>query len=162
MIRTSVSVCVDAPISTVWAALSDLESIHVWSESIQKSYCVSEHTRGVDTIRICELGGNLTIRETVTEWEEGTSFTYIGEGIPLIRSARNRWSVEEIGTQTLVTSSSEVEIKGGVFGRLVEPLMLLMIKRIGRNSLAAFKYLAENGKPYEGNAKKLGPVPAGC
>ena len=162
MIKISASVCVDALASKVWATLSELDSVHIWVDSIHRSYCEGEHTRGVDAVRVCELRGNVTVKETIIAWEEGRSFTYTGQGIPLIKRAANTWSVEERGRQTLVTSSAEVEVKGGVWGRLFEPLLLVASQQVGRKSLAAFKYLVENGKPYEGNAKKLLPAPTVC
>ena len=107
MLKMSGTVCIDALAGRVSAALSKLESIHLWSGSIRRSYCVGEHARGVDTVRVCELGGNSAIRETVVAREEGTSFTYTGEDIPFVQWASNRWCVEDLGDQTIVTSSSE-------------------------------------------------------
>jgi carbon monoxide dehydrogenase subunit G len=162
MLRMTDSVCVDAPVSTVWNALSELESIHRWSPTIRASYCVSDHTRGVDAVRVCELGGNVTITETVTDWQEGRSFTYVGTGIPFVKRARNTWRVDALGTRTLVSSVSEIEFRGGVLGRLLEPVMRRVSVRLGQESLASFKYLVEHGTPYEGEVKTLLPVPSGC
>ena len=110
--KVSASVCINAPASKVWAILSELDSIHTWNESILRSYCETENNRGVDAVRVCELGGNVTVRETIIAWEEGQSFTYTGQGVPLVKRAVNTWSVLERGQQTLVTSSAEVEVKG--------------------------------------------------
>jgi hypothetical protein len=49
-----------------------------------------------------------------------------------------------------------------VLGRLLEPILLLASEQMGRKTLASFKYLVENGKPYEGDAKNLLPVPITC
>jgi carbon monoxide dehydrogenase subunit G len=162
MMKLSASVCVDAPVSKVWSALSELEAIHTWSDSIHHSYCESENSRGVDAVRVCELNGNVKIRETIVAWEEGQSFTYVGQGIPLIRRAKNKWSVEERGRKTLVTSLAEVEIKGGILGRLLEPIMLLASKQLAYKSLGAFKYLVENDEPCKGKAKNTLSVPTIC
>lgn len=162
MFKISASVCIDAPVSKVWGVLSALESIHLWSDSIHRSYCESDQTRGVDAVRVCELGGNVVVKETIITWEEGRSFTYSGQGVPITKRAVNTWSVEEHGHQTLVTSTAEVELKGGFIGRWLEPIMLLLSKQVGHKSLAALKYLIENGKPYEGNARHLLPVPIAC
>jgi len=105
MIKISASVCVDAPASKVWAALSELESIHVWNDSIHRSYCEGELTRGVDAVRVYELSGHVTIKETIIAWAEGRSFTYTGQGIPLIKRAANTWSLEQRRPQTLLRSS---------------------------------------------------------
>jgi carbon monoxide dehydrogenase subunit G len=156
------SVCVDAPVERVWAALSDLEAIHQWSPTIRQSYCVGPQSRGVDTVRVCELGGNVAVTETMTEWREGESFTYVGTGLPLVKRARNHWRVEAQESRTLVTTVAEVELRGGPAGRLLEPVMRRMSWRMGQASLASLKYLVEHGTPYDGEATRLLPVPSGC
>ena len=162
MIKISGSVCIDAPVSKVWTVLSELESIDVWVDTIERSYCVGEHTRGVDAIRVCQLKSDVTIKETIVAWEEGESFGYAAEGVPLMKRATNFWKVEEHGSQTLVTTSSELELKGGMFGRLFESVLAPIMKRLAPKSLAALKYLVENGKPYPRNTRELLPVTASC
>jgi carbon monoxide dehydrogenase subunit G len=160
MFKISGSVCIDAPVASVWAVLSDLESIHVWVAPIKRSRCVSAHTRGTGAVRVCELNRSIAVRETIIDWSEGESFTYTGEGAPLMKRALNRWSVEAHGAQTLVTSFAEVELKGGVWGRLLQPLVALVARRMGSRSLAGLKYLVENGKAYSGPPRRLLPAPS--
>jgi carbon monoxide dehydrogenase subunit G len=162
MFTISGSVCIDAPPARVWRVLSELEAIHVWVDSIRRSYCVGDHTRGVDAVRVCELGGNLEVRETIVEWVEGSHFSYRGEGAPLMKRATNRWTVEARGPQTLVTSSAVVELKGGFWMKPLEPLFAALATRLGSKSLASLKYLCENGRPFEGSVRKLLPVPSTC
>jgi len=130
MIKLSVSVCIDAPASKVWAALSELDEIHVWNESIHRSYCQSDQHRGVDAVRVCELGGNVTVKETIIAWEEGRSFTYTGQGVPLIKRAVNTWRIAERGGQTLLTSSQRWRSKGYLW-RLIEPILLAASQNVG-------------------------------
>ncbi len=94
MMKMSASVCVDAPVKKVWDLLSKLDGIQDWSGSIHRSYCEGDQTSGVNAVRVCELSRNVTIKETVIAWEEGRSFTYTGQGIPLLNHAQNTWSVE--------------------------------------------------------------------
>lgn len=160
MLKMTGSVCIDAPAAAVWAVLSDLESIHLWVQSIRHSYCPAQN-RGVGAMRVCELK-QATIRETIVEWDDGRSFGYRGEGAPILKNATNLWTVEARGTQTLVTSSAEVVIKGGFLGRLLEPLVRVLAGRLGAQSLAALKYFVEHGHPYPGKAHELAPAPAIC
>jgi carbon monoxide dehydrogenase subunit G len=160
MLTMTRSACIDAPVEAVWAVLSDLDAIHVWVDSISHSSC-PEQDRGVGAVRLCELKQG-TIRETILEWDEGRSFTYRGEGAPMMKHATNRWSVEPHGTQTLVTTTAEVVLKGGVFGVLLQPLVKLMAHRMGARSLASLKYLVEHGQPYRGSRRGLAPAPVGC
>lgn len=162
MFTISRSVCIDAPVSTVWRVIADLESIHVWVEPIRRSYCEGTTTSGLDAVRVCHLDGHVTVRERIVDWIEGRTFAYEGQGAPLMKRAVNRWSVEERGTQTLVTTLAEVEIKGGVFGRLLEPIVAPIAKRMGSRSLAGLKYFVERGVPHKGSARKLLPIPGAC
>jgi uncharacterized protein YndB with AHSA1/START domain len=97
MLKMTDSACIDAPVAAVWAVLSDLESIHLWVDSIRRAHCPAQR-RGVGAMRVCELK-QATSRETILEWEEGHSFKYRGEGAPMLESATNRWSVEARGDQ---------------------------------------------------------------
>jgi carbon monoxide dehydrogenase subunit G len=154
------SVCIDAPVGAVWAVLSDLDAIHVWVDSIRHSRCLGQD-RGVGAVRLCELQQG-TIRETILEWDEGRSFMYRGEGAPMMKHATNQWTVEPHGTQTLVTTTAEVVLKGGIFGVLLQPLVKMMASRMGARSLASLKYLVEHGHPYRGNLRGLASAPVGC
>ncbi len=154
------SVCIDAPAPEVWAVLSNLEAIPVWVPAILVAHCPGQR-RGVGALRVCTLK-QATVRETIVEWDEGKSFTYRGEGAPMMKTATNRWSIVAHGAQTLVTSSSEVVLSGGVFGRLLEPLARAMAGRLGDRSLASLKYLVEHGVPFPGRQAELTLAPAGC
>jgi hypothetical protein len=95
-------------------------------------------------------------------WDEGRSFTYEGFGIPLMKRAVNRWSVLPQGEKSLLTSEAELEIKGGVLGRMLEPILGTLMRRMVPNPLAGFKYLVEQGHPYDGVASELPKAPAIC
>jgi carbon monoxide dehydrogenase subunit G len=160
MLKLTGSVCIDAPAPKVWSVLSDLESIHLWVESIERSYCPAQR-RGVGATRVCELK-QATIRETIVAWEEGRSFRYDGQGAPMMKRASNTWSIASQGSQTLVTSLAEVELKGGFVGRLMEPAIKAVFGRLGARSLAALKYFVEHGRPFDGPSRDLPPGPALC
>jgi len=160
MVRLTSSVCIDAPAATVWARLSDLASIHLWVPAITHAYCPAQ-SRGVGAVRICELP-QATIEETIVAWEEGRSFTYQGVGAPMLKRAINTWSVEARGDQALVTATAEVEMKGGILGIMLAPLMKIAFSRMGARSLASLKYLVEVGHPYEGKPRDLKLGPAHC
>jgi hypothetical protein len=160
MLTMTRSVCIDAPVGAVWAVLSDLDAIHIWVDSIRHSHCPGPD-RDVGAVRVCELQQG-TIRETIIEWHEGQSFKYRGEGAPMMKHATNHWSVQAHGSQTLVTTTAEVVLKGGFFGVLLQTLVKMMASRMGARSLASLKYLVEHGEPYRGNPRRLAPAPAAC
>lgn len=156
------TVCIEAPKEQVWAVLSDVANVHLWVGPIQSAHCQGEQTSGVGTVRVCQLNGGMTVSEEWIEWNEGSSFTYQATPMPLFRSAKNQWSVQAVGEKTLLTTESEVILKGGIFGRLLEPFMRIMTSRMGSDSLAAFKFLVETGEPYRGEFRHLPRAAATC
>lgn len=163
MFEVESSVCIEASVGRVWAALSTLEDIHLWVRAIQRSYMSSAERRGLGVVRVCKVGGGVEVHETIIDWREGESFTYRGRGAPMMKRAENRWSVKAHGAgQTLVTSTAVVELKGGVVGRALEPLARLMVNRVGPSTLASLKYFVEHGEEYPGNLSDLPRPVAAC
>jgi hypothetical protein len=162
MIRLLASVCIDAPAEAVWARLAKLEDIRLWSEAVLDARCEGALSQGVGAERTCDLRGGITIRERWLDWNEGRSFSYEGVGIPLVARARNEWTVQAEGEQTLLISRAEVVLRGGSFGRLLEPMLAWQLNRVGPRTLAAFKYLVENGEPPRVKHAKLPRVATAC
>ena len=161
-IRLLASVCVDAPAAAVWTRLAKLEDIQLWSEAILDARCEGALSQGVGAERTCDLRGGITIRERWLDWNEGRAFTYEGVGIPLVAHARNEWTVQPEGEQTLLISRAEVVLKGGLVGRPLEPLLAVQLNRVGRRTLAAFKYLVEHGEPPQVKHATLPRVATAC
>lgn len=162
MIKLHASVCIDAAPELVWQTLTKLEDIQFWSEAVLAARCEGTTKQGVGAERTCDLKGKITIKEKWLAWEEGKSFTYDGLGIPMIRRARDTWTVHPEGEKTLLTSEAEVELKGGLVGRLLEPVIAPQMQRLAPSSLAALKYLVENGKPPSVSHAELLPIPSLC
>jgi carbon monoxide dehydrogenase subunit G len=161
MFQVQSSVCIKASPVRVWRYLSDIENITLWVPAVKKAWCETDQNRGVGTVRLCKLDG-FELREAFVEWDEGRGLTYRAEGAPMIQSATNHWRVETMGDQTLVTSRTEIVLKGGAFGRLLEPLMKLAVRFGLPNALAPLKYHVETGKPFHGKATDLPRAPAYC
>jgi len=160
--KLKMSACIDAPKEDVWRILSDVSNVNLWVDPILSANCETDIERGVGTVRVCKLKGNMTVRERWTAWNEGHSFSYQTDEIYFFKSAKNKWSVISENGKTLVTTESEVVLKGGLIGKIFEPLMYLVSKKMGADSLAALKYLVENGSPYKGSFSKLPRVPSVC
>lgn len=162
MLKLVTSVCIEVPIEVVWAQLAKLEDVQLWSEHVVRARCIGEITQGVGAERICDLVGNRSIRERWVAWDEGRSFEYEGFGIPLLQSAGNRWSVAAYGDRTVLTSEAKVVFKGGMLGRVLEPILGPLMRRVAPDTLAAFKYLVEHGQPYRGKASELPKAASIC
>jgi len=162
MLKIVKIVCIDETTDKVWSVLTDIENISQWSEAVLSASISSDIKKGVGTERICHLKNNIAITERWVTWDEGKSFTYEGFGLPLVKSARNKWTVIAENGKSLLKTESEIVIKGGVFGKLLQPLMRIMVSRMGSDALAAFKYLVENGHAFEGRHSKLPRVLPTC
>jgi len=154
--------CIEAPKEDVWNILSDVSNVDLWVEPIVSASCEGDIERGVGAVRICKLKGNMIVKERWISWDEGYSFSYQADETFLFKSAKNRWTVKPENGKTLVTTESEVVLKGGIFGKILEPLMYILSRKMGAESLAALKYFVENGTPYEGRFSKLPRVPVVC
>ncbi|MFK5894764.1 MAG: SRPBCC family protein [Pseudomonadota bacterium] len=160
--KLRMSACIEAKKDQVWKVLSDISNVNLWVDPIISANCEGNIKHGVGTIRTCKLKGNMTIREKWVEWDEGNSFTYHAEETSFFKSAKNKWTVKSEKQKTLVITESEVTLQGGIFGKIFEPLMYLVSKKMGAESLAALKYLVETGKPFKRKFSKLPRVQIGC
>jgi len=162
MLKLTGSVYIESSIKETWSYLSDLERISEWSEIILSAECTGENKRGVGAERVCNLKNNIKITEKMVAWENERTFTYQALGLPLVKIAENKWSLEESNGITKVVSESVVILRGGALGRVLEPLMSIMSKRMCLASLASFKYLVENGGAYEGKHSELPTDAVSC
>ena len=162
MFRMTARACVDAPVNVVWDHLSRLDQIHLWTDAIHRAYISSACPSGVGAERTCELGGGRTLRERIVAWDEGASFTYESRDAPLMKLARNRWSVKPEGSGTLVTSEAEMTFRGGIFGRIFGWILVPLLRLVLPNPLAKFKYWVEHGEPFRGKASRLPVPPLSC
>lgn len=60
-------------------------------------------------------------------------------------------TILRVSKKTLVTSDVEMVVKGGLFGRLLQPFMYLALRLGLPNGLAPLKYYVETGKPFKPN-----------
>jgi hypothetical protein len=62
----------------------------------------------------------------------------------------------------VLVSEAEVSLKGGVLGRLAFRLVAWQIGRVGRRTLAAFRYLVEEGEAPPAKHSRLRVPAAAC
>lgn len=162
--KLTVTACIEATKEKTWEYLSDVSNINLWVDDIITSPCESNQTRGIGTVRICHLRGNKISREKFVAWEEGHSYTYqaVTTSMPMVKQAQNTWSVTSMNEKTLLTSEPEIVMKGGIFGKFLGLLMRPMIQKQMADVLASFKYLVENGQPYDGKPSRLSRAPITC
>ncbi len=133
--------------SRVWGALADIGSIHRWNPGVADSRLTSEGEVGLGSERRCELGGKNYLDEKVVEWTHGETLTMriIKTNLPF-KSADIRFTLEQQGSQTLVTVSPAYILKFGFLGRLMDWVFVRWQYRKGMaNLLKGLKQYVEQG-----------------
>ena len=110
------SVCIEASKSETWKYLSDLEGASAWVEDLVSTKLDDPESRGVGTIRICEMKNGKKARERITDWLEGSAFTYNVIEAPMMKAATNSWAIEAVDGKSLVTSKAVIQFKGSFLG----------------------------------------------
>ncbi len=102
MYKVESHIIIDAPAEEVWRVLADFGEVHQWAPSVTNSYSTSERNGGLDASRHCEIQGFGSVEENITEWNEGSDFTYFATGVGPISEGHSTWSVEAVGNKTRV------------------------------------------------------------
>jgi len=160
--KLTTSVCIEAPKAQTWKYLSDLERASDWVDALVTTKLEDQNVRALGAIRVCTMTNGDKARELFTAWSEGSSFTYEVLNAPMVKYASNAWSIVEVDGKSLVTSRAILELKGGIFGKAMGFVARIVAKRSMMKYLAAFKYLVENGRVYEGKSSDLPRISFTC
>jgi carbon monoxide dehydrogenase subunit G len=100
---------VSAPPEQVWALLARFDRIVEWAPAVVHSEALTTPSSGVGAARRAQVG-RLTLVETVTDWDEGSTLAYTMEGLPpFVNRAVNRWDLEPAGPErTTITLTVDV------------------------------------------------------
>ena len=129
----------------VWEVLADIGSICDWNPGVEHSEQTSPGDVGVGATRRCELGGKNYLHEEVVAFEPFHSLTIriTDTNLPF-DSAIIRFALEPDGRDTKVSVSPDYQLKFGIFGRILEKLMVRKQYRKGmRGLLSGLKDHAE-------------------
>ena len=141
---------VNAPLEQVWASWDDFGNIYKFSPAIASSTLLGNRdvTTRVGTRRECEFNdGRNWVRERVTRYEEGRLLALeVYEGSIPVRKLEATLEFEKLGDDlTRVTMSAAFEPKGGVFGKLIVPLMKRQFRQLLGALLDENAVYVENG-----------------
>jgi len=148
-VKITVSVDVDAPVSTVWAALEQIERHVEWMADAEEISFRTERRRGVGTEFACltRVGPLSTVDVmTVTQWEPQRAMAVRHRGLV---SGFGRFELEPVdGGRTRFTWSETVHLPPRLGGRLGEIVAgRWVLRRVWRGNLERFRRLVETGRP---------------
>ena len=116
---------ISAPPQAIWAVLADFGALSSWADEVDHS-CILNH--GPDgalqgTTRRVQVGRNVLV-ERITEADQPNTLGYDIEGLPRrLRHVANRWTLRPVGTATVVTVTSTVDIGTNPLARAAERIV---------------------------------------
>ncbi len=125
------------PAASVWLWLKDYGNIHRIHPAIGRSQVEGEKSCGVGAVRRCEMKmGGFYLKEKVTDWKEGQSYTVdiYETSMPMMKRSLATFGVRALGNNASeVYMDIEYTTKYGVFGKLMDVLFMnFMMKTMMR------------------------------
>ena len=116
---------INAPAEKVFNVLADLEAVQHYNPGVVSAKYISDIRRSVGAERECDLGKDGKIKERVTAYKEGDSIS--------MEMYSHNWPLEFMKWETHVQSSSDgtivsqnmqYKMKFGIFGALLDQLVM--------------------------------------
>ena len=119
-------ITVNASIDKVWAMLTDLELLDKYDPTVKKSTLVSTEKTGIGAKRkVLMLDGKNWFDEKVTVFKTNEALTYqLTDCSFPIKGLQHSYSFEKIGNQTKVKQVMQYTVKFGLFGKLLNAIMI--------------------------------------
>lgn len=119
-------ITIDAPTEKIWKVLSNLEELDKYDPTVQKSLLITSENSGVGAKRKIDMkDGKNWFEEKVTVWKPNEALTYQLTACSFpIHGLKHSYSFEKNGSQTKVKQIMEYEVKFGLFGKILDSLMI--------------------------------------
>lgn len=130
-------IVIDAPIERIWEALAQIENLEKYDPTVKKSTAVTTEKKGIGAKRKVDmLDGKNWFEEKVTQFEENEKLAYELTACSFpINQLKHSYSFHKTGNQIKVIQVMEYEVKFGLFGRLLD---LLMIRKQSNSGIKKF------------------------
>ena len=119
-------ITVNASIDKLWSTLTDLELLDRYDPTVKKSTLVSTRKTGLGAKRRVDmLDGKNWFEEEVTVFKTNEALTYqLTDCSFPIKGLKHSYSFEKIGNQTKVKQIMDYTVKFGLFGKLLDSMMI--------------------------------------
>ena len=119
-------ITVNASLDKIWNILTDLELLDQYDPTVKKSTLVSTEKTGLGARRkVNMLDGKNWFDEKVTVWKPNEALTYqLTDCSFPMKGLKHSYSFQKVGNQTKVMQTMEYTVKFGLFGRLLDNLMI--------------------------------------
>lgn len=119
-------IIINASLDKVWNILTDLELLDKYDPTVKKSTLISADKTGIGAKRkVNMLDGKNWFDEKVTVFTPNEALTYqLTDCTFPMKDLKHSYSFEKIGNQTKVKQVMEYTVKFGLFGQLLDSLMI--------------------------------------
>jgi ribosome-associated toxin RatA of RatAB toxin-antitoxin module len=140
---------INASKDKVWEAIADFGGIARWSPHIHESSLTSDSGEelAAGASRECVapgLGGAFT--ENLIAYQPGEQFTVEISSIGPIKSSRSTWQAHEHDGVTHVVANAEFEMRFGLLGALMAPMVSKKLGKTLGETLLGLKHFIETGE----------------
>lgn len=153
-------ITINKDIATAWKVLgTDFANAHIWASPLSHSQGHGQEFNGSRCEeRSCDIKGMGKTREKLLVFSNNNHFLKyeVLQGMPkIVNYATNSWVLKSLGEdKTLLNMKMEIKLSG-VLGFIMQPMMKMMMGKMGNTLMADYKYYVENGKPSEAKLKAL-------
>lgn len=151
-------ITLNASTAEVWDVLKDFGNVSDWAPAVSKSHYLGSQTSGVGTGRHCDIDGLGSIKEYITDWQEGVGFSYSVTPLGPLDKSNSSWWLSRISDQeTRLQVTLSYDLRFGLFGKILHKL--IMRKKLVESlpaTLAAIKQHIETGTSTDSLSAALG------
>ena len=119
-------IMIQAPIQKIWEALSNIEQLEKYDPTVKRSTAISSTRSGIGSARKVHMrDGKNWFEEKCTVWEPNKAVTYELTACSFpVHKLKHTYSFEHEGNQVTVKQVMEYQIKYGLFGKLLDAVMI--------------------------------------
>ena len=114
-------VLIDAPIDKIWEALAVTDKLDTYDPTVKKSTAISDIKTGIGASRKVDmLDGKNWFEEKCTTYEPNKALEYTLTACSFpVHQLQHDYSFEQIGDKIKVTQKMNIQMKYGLFGKLM-------------------------------------------
>jgi uncharacterized protein YndB with AHSA1/START domain len=119
-------VIIEADIAKVWSAFADPGLLDKYDPTVKRSTIVSAEKTGLNTKRKVDmLDGKNWFEEKITEFVPHRALAYLLTDCSFpIKGLSHSYKFEAMGTETKITQIMVYSVKFGLFGKLLDALLM--------------------------------------
>ena len=119
-------IIINAPVEKIWDALTNIEELDKYDPTVKKSTALSTTKSGMDAKRKVDmLDDKNWFEEKVTAFKPNEALTYELTACSFpVHKLRHSYTFQKMGDQTKVKQVMEYTVKFGLFGKLLDAMMI--------------------------------------